>query len=339
MRLAATGDVMLGRNAGAILRRRPPEYVWGDTLPLFREADVVLVNLECVIAGDETGEPWPRKVFHFKAPPEAVEALRAAHVTAVTLANNHTLDYGPTALEEMLGLLGETGIPAAGAGRTPEEARRAVTLKVEGLRIGLINCTDNEPGWEARAGSPGVCYVPVDLHDERARTLLDLVRAARAGHDLVIVAAHWGPNMSPEPLPHHPPFARALADAGADLFIGTSAHVVQGIELYRVAGRPGGVVPICYDLGDYVDDYAVDPDLRNDRSFLFVFDLDRTGVRGIHLQPILIDGWRCQVKRARGADAAETMATMVARCRKMGTSVGQEGGGLTVDVETPAARQ
>src|SRR3990170_3010834 len=302
---------MLGRNAGVILRRRPPEYVWGDTLPLFREADVVLVNLECVIAGDEAGDPWPRKVFHFKAPPAAVEALRAAHVTAVTLANNHTLDYGPTALEEMLGLLGETGIPAAGAGRTPEEARRAVTLKVEGLRIGLINCTDNEPGWEGRAG-----------------------------HDLVIVAAHWGPDMSPEPLPHHPPFARALADAGADLFIGTSAHVVQGIELYRVAGRPGGVVPICYDLGDYVDDYAVDPDLRNDRSFLFVFDLDRTGVRGIHLQPILIDGWRCQVKRARGADAAETMATMVARCRKMGTSVGQEGGGpLTVDVETPAARQ
>ncbi len=339
MKLAVTGDVMLGRNSGEILRRRPPEYVWGDTLSLLREADAVLMNLECVVARDETGEPWPRKIFHFKAPPKALEALRAAHVTAVTLANNHTLDYGAAALEEMLGLLEETGIPAAGAGRTPEEARRTVTLQVRGLQIGLINCTDNEPGWEARAGSPGVYYVPVDLRDERARTLLDMVQAARAGHDLVIVAAHWGPNMAAEPLPHHAPFARALADAGADLFIGTSAHVVQGIELYRPAGRPGRVVPICYDLGDYVDDYAVDPDRRNDRSFLLVCDLDQTGVRRIKLQPVLIDGWRCQVHRARGADAAEAMATMVARCQKMGTPGGPQGGGLALDVEPSAARQ
>ncbi len=339
MRLAATGDVMLGRNAGAILRRRPPEYVWGDTLPLLREADAVLVNLECVIARDETGEPWPRKVFHFKAPPEAVESLRAAHVTAVTLANNHTLDYGPAALQEMLDLLAEAGIPAVGAGRTPEEAARVVTIETENRRIGLISFTDNEPGWQARRGSPGVFYVPVDLKDGRAQMLLELVRAARDGHDLVLVAAHWGPNMAPEPLPRHAPFARALADAGADLFLGTSAHVVQGIECYVPVGRAGLVVPICYDLGDYVDDYAVDPELRNDRSFLFAFDLERTGVRRIVLQPVLIDGWRCLVNRPRGADAEETVETMVARCRKMGTAVERDGGGLALDVETSVARQ
>ncbi len=321
MRLAATGDVMLGRNAGAVLRRRPPEYVWGDTLPLLRQADAVLVNLECVIAGEETGRPWPRKVFHFKAPPQAVAALQAAEVSAVTLANNHTLDFGPEALEEMLDLLAASGLPAAGAGRTATEARRVVSLTVRGLRLGLVSWTDNEPNWEAGAEAPGVFYVPVDLDDPRAAALLQAVRAARAHHDLVVVAAHWGPNMLAEPLPAHPPFARALAEAGADLVLGTSAHVVQGIELYRPAARPGRVALICYDLGDYVDDYAVDPGLRNDLSLLFLFDVDTSGVRRVELHPVLIDGWRCQVNRARGAEAEAVLEAMALRCRKLGTAL------------------
>ncbi|MDQ7849610.1 MAG: CapA family protein [Armatimonadota bacterium] len=321
MRLAATGDVMLGRNAGAVLRRRPPEYVWGDTLHLLRQADALIVNLECVIAGEESGSPWPRKVFHFKAPPQAVAALQAAGVSAVTLANNHTLDFGPAALAEMLDLLAAAGLPAAGAGRTAEEARRVVSLTVRGLRLALVSWTDNEPGWEAGPEKPGVFYAPVDLEDPRATALLQTVRAARAGHDVVVVAAHWGPNMVPEPLPAHPPFARALADAGADLVLGTSAHVVQGIELYRPLGRPERVAVICYDLGDYVDDYAVDPVLRNDLSLLFLFDVNSAGVRRVELHPVLIDGWRCQVNRARGTEAEAVLETMTQRCRKLGTAL------------------
>ncbi len=332
MRLAATGDVMLGRNVGALIPRCPPEYVWGGTLPLLREADAVIINLECVIARGETGEPWPRKVFHFKAPPEAIGVLQASGTQAVTLANNHTLDYGTAAFAEMLRLLQEAGLPAAGAGRNSDDASRVVTLEAGGLRIALIAFTDNEAQWEAGPEAPGVFYVPVDREDRRAAALRNRVRAARPTHDLVIVAVHWGPNMVPEPPPHHPPFARVLADEGADLILGTSAHIVQGIEIYHPPGRPGCAVPICYDLGDYVDDYAVDPVLRNDLSFLFLFDLDREGVRRIVLRPVVGDGWRCQVNPAGGADAEVVMEMMARRCRKMGTAVTRSRDTLTVQV-------
>jgi poly-gamma-glutamate synthesis protein (capsule biosynthesis protein) len=96
-------------------------------------------------------------------------------------------------------------------------------------------------------------------------------------------------------------------------------------------------VPICYDLGDYVDDYAVDPALRNDRSFLFTFEVERGGVRRITLAPVLIDGWQGRVDLAEGADAAETMATMAARCRELGTAVARTGQALTVAVPAAAA--
>ena len=323
---------MLGRNVAGVLTRHPPEHVWGGTLPYLREADAVIVNLECVIARAQTGSPWPRKVFHFKAPPEALAALRVAGVSAVTLANNHTLDFGRPALEEMLDLLAEAGIPAPGAGRTAAEATRTVTLEPGGLRVALVNFSDNEPAWEAGAQLPGVHYVPVDLEDPRAVALRERVREARTAHDLVIVAAHWGPNMVAEPLPRHGPFARALAESGADLFLGTSAHVVQGIELYRPEARPDRVVPICYDLGDYVDDYAVDPLLRNDLSFLFRFTLDAGGVHEIRLLPVLIDGWRNRVDPATGDDAEEILEMMIARCWTLGTAVTRTADGLVVEV-------
>lgn len=337
MLLAATGDVMLGRHAAEVVAQRPPAYAWGSTLPLLREADTVLVNLECVIAREETGAPWPRKVFHFKAPPAAIPALRAAGVAAVTLANNHSLDFGTAALAEMLDGLAAADIAAAGAGRTAAAAWESIVLPAAGLRVGVLNFTDNESRWEAGAATPGVCYVPVDLADERAGRLLAQVRAVRTACDILVAAAHWGPNMVAEPLPHHPSFARALADAGVDLILGTSAHIVQGIELYRPASRPGRVVPICYDLGDCVDDYAVDPVLRNDRSFLFVFDADRLGVSRVTLYPVLIDAWRCRVNRAEGVEATETMTTMAARCGRLGTAVGLTGEALVVDVAQAAA--
>lgn len=333
MRIAATGDVMLGRYAGEVLASNPPEYVWGDTLSLLRSADAVLINLECVIASYETGNRWPSKVFYFKAPPAAIEALRAVRVTVATVANNHTLDYGYEALAEMLVFLDQAGIRRAGAGRDADHAREAAAFESADRRVAVIAFTDNEPAWEAGPRRPGVFYVPIDRGDPRAALLFEMVGAARKAYDLVIVSAHWGPNMIAQPLPRHPGFARAVADAGADLFIGHSAHVYQGIELYT-SERRHKVVPICYDLGDFVDDYAVDPVLRNDRSFVFQFAADAAGIRRIDLYPVLIEAAGCRVNRATGREAEETMAVMVERCEKMGTAARRSDDAVVIDVPT-----
>jgi poly-gamma-glutamate synthesis protein (capsule biosynthesis protein) len=110
-----------------------------------------------------------------------------------------------------------------------------------------------------------------------------------------------------------------LIDGGVDLFYGHSAHVFQGIEVYR--GKP-----ILYDTGDYVDDYAVDRELRNDRSFLFLLELSREGIRSIDLFPTLIS--RQQVNLATGSEFSVTCRTMQELSAEMGTELAERPEGL-----------
>src|SRR5437764_7357041 len=146
MLLALVGDVMLGRGVGEEIERsgRSPESFWGDTLPLLRQADLVVAGLECAVTRHPV--PWTRwpKVFHFKAPPQATAVLHAAGIRLVSLANNHTLDYEVQGLLETLDTLDAAGIAHAGAGRNLEEARRPAVVEAGGLRVGMIAATDNE---------------------------------------------------------------------------------------------------------------------------------------------------------------------------------------------------
>jgi len=281
MRLLFVGDVMLGRLLNQLLKARPAEYPWGDTLPLFAAANFRVCNLECVLA--DHGRPWSLtpKTFHFRSDAKNVAVLQAAQMDCVSLANNHTLDYGDTALCEMLALLDEAGIGYAGAGRNLAECRQPTIASVQGQKIGVIACTDNEPAWEATEQQPGLLYVPVDVHDRRANRLLELVEQSRAEVDVLIVSAHWGPHWGYQPPAEHPRFARALLDAGADIIFGHSGHVCRGIEWYQ--GKP-----ILYCAGDFIDDYAVDELERNAQSFLFVVELEGDRVHRLLLYPTVI---------------------------------------------------
>jgi capsule synthesis protein PGA_cap len=120
VRIALTGDVMLGRLVDEYVIRNPalpPQTIWGEVLPLLLAADGRFINLECVIGTD--GRPWRQesKAFHFRADPRAIEALQAARIDCVTLANNHSLDFGADVLLECFALLDQAGIRHAGAGR------------------------------------------------------------------------------------------------------------------------------------------------------------------------------------------------------------------------------
>jgi poly-gamma-glutamate capsule biosynthesis protein CapA/YwtB (metallophosphatase superfamily) len=320
MLVALAGDTMLGRVVNEALLRHGPAYPWGDVLPELHRADARIVNLECVIA--RHGTPWQRwpKAFHFRANPLAIDALKLAGIDCVVIANNHVLDYEEEAFLEMLGLLEAAGIPYVGAGRNLEEARRPVILQLQGLRLGVVAFTDNEPGWKATPTTPGTNYLPVSL--ESVPLLQEGMAQARAmGADLLIVSAHWGPNMRLRPTPAFREFARALIEAGADVFHGHSAHVFQGIEVWR--GRP-----ILYDCGEFVDDYAVDPLLRNDWGLLFGLEVDGRGVRRVELTPLRIDD--CQVNRAVGEDFEAIAHRIRELSAEMGTALQREGSRLWV---------
>jgi poly-gamma-glutamate synthesis protein (capsule biosynthesis protein) len=226
-------------------------------------------------------------------------------MNAVSLANNHVLDYGYDALIEMLGILNQAGIVHSGAGPNYGEASRLATSEVSGRKLGLLAFTDNEPAWEATADRPGGFYVPTDLTDSRATKLLEIVRESRDVVDVLIVSAHWGSNWGHRPPQEHVLFAHALIEAGADIIFGHSSHVFRGIEFYRSR-------PVLYGAGDFVDDYAIDQVERNDQSFIYVIEMEGKIPREVRMYPTLIRG--CHASLAEGVYALSITEKMAELC-------------------------
>lgn len=329
MKLLLVGDVMLGRLVDRVLRSEAPAYVWGDTLPLFEAAEVRICNLECCIATHPGAPPEPKE-FRFVSAAGNVEVLRAAHVDAVSIANNHVLDGGRSAVVEMTGLLDLAGIAHAGAGADAAAARRPALIRREGTRIALFACTDNEPGWQAHHRRAGVFHVPTDVDDAHARVLLDCVRAEQEVADLVVISLHWGSNWGRYPPDQHRALAHALIDAGADVVYGHSAHVLRGIELHR--GRP-----ILYGTGDFIDDYAVDPVERNDESAIFVVEVEDGAPSRVLVHPtVIVSG---QARRATGEQALRITGRMADLCRLLDTESRRAGDVLEVCMAAPAVPQ
>jgi poly-gamma-glutamate capsule biosynthesis protein CapA/YwtB (metallophosphatase superfamily) len=293
VRIGLTGDVMLGRKVDERQQSRPIEPVWGNILDRLRGLDGLFINLECCLS--TRGERWTRthRPFHFRADPDwAVPALDTAGVDWCALANNHLLDFEEVALGDTIDHLDEADIAHTGAGRDIEEALEPACVSIDGLDVAVVSFTDNTPEYAADEDSPGIARIEFDTENDRTRDLMKeaLSRAKETNPDLLVASLHWGPNMVEEPPAEFEAFGRWLVEQGVDLIHGHSAHVFQGIEVYDG-------VPILYDTGDFVDDYAIDRDLRNDRSFLFKVHADPdAGVTELRLLPTEIDD--CSVHEA-----------------------------------------
>lgn len=314
MKLALAGDTMLGRMVAEALAARPPQSLFApQVVEAAREADLFVLNLECCVS--DRGERWPdpAKPFFFRAPPVAVEVLSHLGVDCVTLANNHALDYGQDALLDTLRHLHDAGIATVGAGGDVAEARRPAVLAAGGFRLGVVGVTDHPADFAAGPQRPGVAFA--DLWHEVPEWLLQVVSKVEA--DAVLVTPHWGPNMTTAPLPHVRKAAAALLQAGATLVAGHSAHVFHG-----VAG------PVLYDLGDFIDDYAVDPRLRNDLGLLFLVTLDEQGPLRLEAVPLALD--YCYTRPAEGEEAQWIRRRFRSACAAFGTETHEEKGRLVV---------
>jgi poly-gamma-glutamate capsule biosynthesis protein CapA/YwtB (metallophosphatase superfamily) len=328
MEIALTGDVMVGRLVDQhVIQNRSvrPEALWGDVLPIMLAADCRFINLECVISSQ--GEEWhpATKAFHFRAHPRALDFLQAARIDGVTLANNHVLDFGTNALLDCLALLDRTGIKRTGAGATLQDALTPALLGLPQGRIAVVALTDNEPEWEATGTKPGVNYVAYQgnglLEPYRSRTA-KVLSSARRQADLVIVSAHVGPNWG-APSRAIQALAHQLLDMGADLYWGHSNHTPQGIEVYK--GKA-----ILYSTGDFIDDYMVDKDERNDLSFLFMLEVEKNRIGRIRLYPVRIED--LAVRLANEQEWQFLTRTMQAKCKVFGTTMDIEEKAGTVSV-------
>ena len=292
----------------------PPQLFADEVVAVAHEADLFLLNLECAIS--ERGERWPdpRKPFFFRAPLIAIEVLTRLGVDCVTLANNHALDFGATALLDTIGHLSDAGIACVGAGATETAAHAPAILEKGGVRVGLIGVTDHPSEYAAGNENPGVAYA--DLRRSVPSWLKETVRDLRT--DVVVVSPHWGPNMAADPLPHVRRAAAELRGSGATLIAGHSAHVFHGVT--------DGVL---YDLGDFIDDYATNRDLRNDLGLLFLVTF--RGCRPIRVEAVPLALDYCFTRLANRDETAWITTRFRRACADLGTSVDTKGGRLVVD--------
>lgn len=305
------GDVMLGRSVADALGELAPEDVWApEVREIAASCDAVLCNLECCIsARGRRTERIRGKPFFFRAPPAALDSLRSIGVSAVGLGNNHALDYEEEALRDTIEGLREAGIDLAGAGGDLSEARRGLVIAAGGRRLGLVAVSDHPEEFAAAPGSPGIAHaelrrgIPEWLGDELARV--------RAECDLLVAFPHWGFNMTSEPAAWQRDAAERLRDAGADLVAGHSAHVFHGVGWAERC-------PLLFDLGDALDDYAVDSRLRNDLGLMALW---RPGDPEAELELVGLGLDFCHTRLAEG-DEAEWMADRLDRaCAALGTRV------------------
>lgn len=223
LRLAAVGDVTFGEGVGVQIAARGPRYPWLSVASVLRRADVAVANLETVVS--TRGTPVPNKEFRFRGPPQALRATaRFAGVDVVSVANNHSLDYGRTAFLDTLRNAHRFGLETIGGGRNVDRARRPVLVRLGGIRIALLGFSDVRPlGFDAGPGTPGAtpAFSNLIAHD---------VRRAKATNDVVVVYFHWGMERKATPTSRQRSFARTAFDAGATVVLGAHPHVLQPRE-------------------------------------------------------------------------------------------------------------
>jgi poly-gamma-glutamate synthesis protein (capsule biosynthesis protein) len=317
--LGLAGDTMMGRAVGEALARRPASALFApEVVAAAHEADLMVLNLECCISTG--GRPWPdpHKPFFFRAPPAAVDALALLGVDCVTLANNHALDFGPEALLDTLDHLHAAGIATIGAGADETRARAPVVLESRGFHLAVVGVTDHPAEFAAARGEPGVAHA--ELREGVPGWLLEALRVPDA--DAVLVTPHWGPNMTASPLPRVRAAAARLREAGATLVAGHSAHVFHGVQDH-----------VLYDLGDFLDDYATDPQLRNDLGLLFLVTVDDDGP--VRLEALPLELRYCHTRLARGDEADWIRRRFILACQDLGTPAHEHDGRLVVDWRSP----
>jgi poly-gamma-glutamate capsule biosynthesis protein CapA/YwtB (metallophosphatase superfamily) len=257
--VALVGDVMLGGGVAEIIEARGADAPFAAIAQTLDAADATVGNLECALStrgrpttAKSTSAVKARREWLLRGAPMAASGLAHARFAAMSLANNHTMDFGPAALHDTMAYLHAEGIGTAGAGPDAASASQPAYFGRGGVRFALLAYSDIIPrGFAAGKHSPGVAVgrsMDSGLIDAAAIGALKRdVRLARQAADVIIVYEHWGVERVGTPTDEQVSAAHAAIDAGATVVVGAHPHVLGPIESYR-----GGI--IAYSLGNFVFD-------------------------------------------------------------------------------------
>ena len=241
--LVFTGDVLLDRGVRPYVEREGVEALFAGVDSVFRQADAVVINLECPLT--DTIAPV-NKHYIFRADTRWAAGLRKAGITHAAMANNHTYDQGRQGLLSTYNHLKEAGIEPLGYGTSKSERLEPVIIRKGAIEVALFNSvTLPLENWYDLDDRPGICQAS-------ASTLAESIRNYRGGHPRakIIAILHWGVEFQTTPSMQQRLDAQTLIAAGADAIIGHHPHVVQPFRL--IEGKP-----VFYSLGNFVFDQTL----------------------------------------------------------------------------------
>ncbi len=242
--LSFVGDVSLADNFDIMpYYDARGEGVYGilgrEVVEIMNAADVMVANSEFTVS--DRGAPL-NKLYTFRASPERLNIYKEMGVDVVSIANNHVYDYGEEAFFDMLKYFKEYDIPYVGGGKNIDEAKRPYYIIINGYKIAFIAASRAEKNVitpEATETSSGVfwAYDPT--------LLIETIGEVKEDSDFVILLMHWGREDSSTLENVQVDTGKKYIEAGADIVIGSHAHVLQGMEFYN--GKL-----ISYNLGDFI---------------------------------------------------------------------------------------
>ena len=238
-----TGDVLLDRGVRRVAEHRGISYLFEEVSPIFREADAVVVNLECPLT--DTVSPVNKK-YIFRADARWAKDLKKAGITHAAMANNHSNDQGRRGLQATAHHLTDAGISTLGYGRNFKEQMSPALIEKDGIRVAVFNATTlTIENWCRIDDKPGIAQpTEKELLDE----IVDFRRKYPGTH--IVVVLHWGVEFQPYPSIRQRALAHRLSEAGVAAVIGHHPHILQPIDTI-------GKMPVYYSIGNFVFDQNV----------------------------------------------------------------------------------
>ena len=233
--------------------RDDPATIFEHVSGILNQGDIAFCQLEAVLS--DQGSPLPQARLACRGKPQVARALKKAGFDVVSFASNHCMDLGREAFSDTLQVLKEQGLDVIGVGENISQARRPAVVECKRTRVAFLAYNSILPqGYWAEVDRPGCvplraftiyeqiehdqpgtpCRVHTFPHRGDLNAMVEDIRKAKSQSDVVIVSMHCGIHFIPMVLADYQrDTARAAIDAGADLILGTHAHILKGIEIYR----------------------------------------------------------------------------------------------------------
>jgi poly-gamma-glutamate capsule biosynthesis protein CapA/YwtB (metallophosphatase superfamily) len=300
--ITAMGDIIPGRTVAKMMALKGVSYPFGKMAPIVKGADIVYANLEAPLS-DRVKPPY--KGMSFIAPSSTAEGLKMLGINVVSLANNHSTNFGLNAFADTLTLLKNSGIAYAGGGMNLAQARAPAVVEAGGTSFAFLDYNAITGSLNATPTKPGVAWIRMkpwakDSADDMALVRSSVRQAKSQGH-FVVACFHWSDEYKHQPSVSQRNMAHLACDAGADLVIGGHPHCIQSIEMYN--GKL-----IAYSLGNFIFDQMQHDYTRE--GVVMKCRYNGSVLTGLEFIPYVIQDW-CQPVAATGGPGQKILGELL----------------------------